>query len=702
MHHVSPVPGRTRPLLPAAVLLLTLCLLVSGAQALIVPMDDATLAKGADEVVRGEITDVHAGWTADHTSILTTVTVQVHGRVKGQGPDTLTLTSLGGTVDDVTQWVEDEPVLVPGTEAFIFVKHGANGDRVYGGPHGIVPVGRGRVHGNGKAKGGGVSADAYGQYIGDLAAGRAVAAPVPEPAPRAAAGPSPVIPNVSPSTASAGTGSEITITGTGFGMKASRESYADVGFTYRYDGAAVTPIWASGYPYYLANEDSIVSWSDTAIVVRIPTGTTADYYDGTASSGYLWVLTDENRASETSPFTVSFAYGAATWADAPVPYYINPDGFAAGLTDGVRNASGTWNAAVNDTQFRIVYAGSTSATTLGGEVQNLIRMGTPAEFYSGGPYAYSSNSYSEGRMLNCVIVFNPYYTWTAGYAGPGQVNIEKVALHELGHWLRLKDLYGWVPGYPSDEGKVMFGYGSYFLGNLNQRILQPDDVAGIRWCYAGGTPPPVTPPVTPTPRPYPGPHAVPGRIQTEDFDTGGEGVAYHDTEAANLGNSNYRSSEGVDIETGNGITDVGWVRSGEWLTYTVNATTSQSVVLELRASRADAGATSVGINLSNGDRVPMYIERYRLLRHLRDLRLGAVLAPEGRDDDPAPAAEPDQPRLPRDRAGRPANHNDHEVPPHQHQSSRSPTPDRISCRARSRPRTSTPAARAWATTTTSP
>ncbi len=114
MHHVSPVPGRFRPLLPAAVLLLAFCLLASGAQALMVPMDDAALATGADEIVRGEIADVHAGWTADHTSIVTTASVRVKGRAKGQGPDTLTLTSLGGTVGDVTQWVEDEPVLVPG------------------------------------------------------------------------------------------------------------------------------------------------------------------------------------------------------------------------------------------------------------------------------------------------------------------------------------------------------------------------------------------------------------------------------------------------------------------------------------------------------------------------------------------------------------------------------------------------------------
>ena len=53
---------------------------------------------------------------------------------------------------------------------------------------------------------------------------------------------------------------------------------------------------------------------------------------------------------------------------------------------------------------------------------------------------------------------------------------------------------------------------------------------------------------------------VPGTIQAENFDKGGEGVAYHDTEKANQGNQ-YRPADGVDIEktsdTGGGY-NIGW------------------------------------------------------------------------------------------------------------------------------------------------
>jgi hypothetical protein len=99
--------------------------------------------------------------------------------------------------------------------------------------------------------------------------------------------------------------------------------------------------------------------------------------------------------------------------------------------------------------------------------------------------------------------------------------------------------------------------------------------------------------------PYPGVHPVPGLVPARDYDAGGEGVAYHDTEAANLGGA-YRPAEGVDIETVGGITDVGWVRSGEWLTYTVNATEAGTFVLFVEAANPDATAKRVAVLADGG------------------------------------------------------------------------------------------------------
>jgi PKD repeat protein len=93
--------------------------------------------------------------------------------------------------------------------------------------------------------------------------------------------------------------------------------------------------------------------------------------------------------------------------------------------------------------------------------------------------------------------------------------------------------------------------------------------------------------------PYGGtPRAIPGTIQAEDFDLGGEGVAYHDTDTSNNGGQ-YRPTEGVDIEsttdTGGGY-DVGWTLAGEWMEYTVNVASSGVYKLEVRfASQGNGG-----------------------------------------------------------------------------------------------------------------
>ena len=595
MHHASPDPARSRALAPASLALLALCLLAVGAQALMLPLDDAALATGADEVVRGEITTVSSRWNADHTDIVTIADLRVKGRAKGTGPGTLVLTVPGGTVDGITEWVEDEPVLVNGTEAFVFVAHTPKGNRVYGGSQGIVPVGQSRVRGNGKTKGGGVPADAYGQYLGELAAGRAGNPPAAEPVPRATTGTVPVITGVSPATGSGGTESWITITGTGFG---SRSSYADVGFVYRYDGSTVTPIWASGHPDPGWNADNIGAWSDTEITVRIPTGITVDGYAGAASSGYLWVLTGENVASANHPFTVTFAYGGLKWT-APASFRVNPAGWGAGAVSVFEDAAAPWNAAIPNASFHFDYAGTTTGASTGEDGQNLVYLGDPANFVGKTVLAttYLWTDWN-GHVVDADIVFNPAYPWTTDPAGPGRY-IGTTSLHEFGHWLSLRDLYGWVPGYPSDAAKAMFGY----VGR-GSMALTPDDTAGIRWVYPDAGPAPT--PGAAQPSPYPGPHPVGTRIEAENYDTGGEGVAYHDYEPANLGGA-YRPAEGVDVEAEGGTTNVGWVRTGEWLSYTVNATAPRSVAVRLRASNPDAAAKRVWVSTGNGYPVALVV-----------------------------------------------------------------------------------------------
>lgn len=94
--------------------------------------------------------------------------------------------------------------------------------------------------------------------------------------------------------------------------------------------------------------------------------------------------------------------------------------------------------------------------------------------------------------------------------------------------------------------------------------------------------------------PYLGaPFALPARVQAEAYDAGGEGVAYHDVDAANSGGQ-YRPGEGVDLETctdAGGGYDLGWIRPSEYVEYTVNVPVSGSYPINVRVASQSAGGT---------------------------------------------------------------------------------------------------------------
>src|ERR1700752_1739268 len=112
--------------------------------------------------------------------------------------------------------------------------------------------------------------------------------------------------------------------------------------------------------------------------------------------------------------------------------------------------------------------------------------------------------------------------------------------------------------------------------------------------------------------PYGGtPAAVPGTVQAENYDTGGQGVAYNVTSVNGPGN-NYRS-DGVDLEvttdTGGGY-NLGWTAAGQWFRYTVNAASAATYTITFRVAAISAVtdafhiSNSSGTNLSGNVNVP--------------------------------------------------------------------------------------------------
>ena len=92
--------------------------------------------------------------------------------------------------------------------------------------------------------------------------------------------------------------------------------------------------------------------------------------------------------------------------------------------------------------------------------------------------------------------------------------------------------------------------------------------------------------------------SLPGRIEAEVYNTGGEGTGYHDLTSGNTGMT-YRT-DNVDIETctdASGGFNVGWIDAGEWLAYNVNVTQTGAYTFTMRMASANSGAKTATVSI---------------------------------------------------------------------------------------------------------
>lgn len=104
------------------------------------------------------------------------------------------------------------------------------------------------------------------------------------------------------------------------------------------------------------------------------------------------------------------------------------------------------------------------------------------------------------------------------------------------------------------------------------------------------------------------PIAIPGTAEAENYDKGGQGIAYNDTDTINSG-AQYRTTEGVDIQgCSEGGYNVGWTAANEWMKYTVNVTTAGIYTIQARVASPNGGRQFYielnGVNISGTITVP--------------------------------------------------------------------------------------------------
>ncbi len=89
------------------------------------------------------------------------------------------------------------------------------------------------------------------------------------------------------------------------------------------------------------------------------------------------------------------------------------------------------------------------------------------------------------------------------------------------------------------------------------------------------------------------PASLPGVMQFENFDSGADGIAFHDNNSLKQGDaSSYRSDTGgIDVIKCSSGYGVGWTEAGEWMEYTVNVKEAGLYSYDIYYSAPDDGAT---------------------------------------------------------------------------------------------------------------
>jgi hypothetical protein len=449
-----------RALTAAAVVVVVFVAAGSTAQALVTPFDTRQLTAAAPTIVVAQVASVSSHWTSGaQSTIVTDVDLRVGEVLKGSAGASLRLRLPGGRVGAAAVLVSDAPQFVAGLTYVIFIDAAG---RVVDGSFGAPQVIGGRVPALGDSVGGVAArvAQSTGRdpvVFRSLAAAGETSAAGPRAGSRAGA---PLIDDVSPSAAPAGVGAKVTITGSGFGMV---------------QGLGRVLFFASVGRQGL--DARIVSWSDTSIECRLPIGSIAGM--DAPSSGPVEVVTNDGQTSNDVHFAVIFSFDRAQRAVPTCVYRVDRRFLVRAVA--VTAAAQTWNAA--GTPFRFVDGGTCdgSRARLGDGHNDIV-------WTSALPAGYSAVT-STLTVGSCIVEtdtkLNASVRWGDASTDSSATDVQTIVLHELGHWMGLRDLYG-----QGDSAKVMYGVRG--AGDTD-RSLAPADQAGKRWIYAptrwDGSPP---------------------------------------------------------------------------------------------------------------------------------------------------------------------------------------------------------------------
>jgi hypothetical protein len=281
----------------------------------------------------------------------------------------------------------------------------------------------------------------------------------------AAATTAPSIDAISPDDVAAGTGvggsgTVVEIDGSGFGTSPGKVEVA-------YD-----PHAGSSFARWRV---APTMWTNTRVTFKVPVFTDSTGYPGAPGTGSVRITTASGVVLDSPALRVGYAFDGDYWASAPSPIIVNPQSQTA--LSMVQAAIAAWA----DAGSPVSYGGQTSSPVgpPKGDGTNEIGWGP----LSSGTLAQTTwLPDAAGHVVEEHIIFNTMYAW--GDGSGVTYDVQSIALHELGHWVVLRDKYS-----PNDFAQVMYGYASK---GVQKRALSPAELDSVRYVYGSDRVAPVT------------------------------------------------------------------------------------------------------------------------------------------------------------------------------------------------------------------
>jgi PKD repeat protein len=456
----------TQRLLPICFMLVALLLLNFSARAqdgcMMVPLSLNQRVQQSTVIVEGKVISQESFWGTGRRNIFTRSTVQVYKVFKGDySSATIEIITQGGQVGDVGQALSSEITLHIGDMGVLtcirspYAEAGRTGYTPYGSMQGFImyDTDNGSAHDPFKIYDG-IENELHPLIKGITKRAAIIIAPNPylETLRRRGGGinnqnnnrsilATPTITSFSPTSISSGTSSNLTITGTNFG---ATQGSGFVEFKNANDG---------GGTYIKPLTTDYVSWSNTQIVVKVPSVSQSGPGAGTGTIKVTNSDASSNVVTSAGTLTITYAYSNYNKDNyARIPTHITDNSFG-GYTFTMNTSFATNTTAAN--KMRAIlntwtcasgmnWLLDSSTTAVAAVASDGINVMTFVPSLSAGVLASCSSWYytcgtgatSSAYVGEIDVVISSAFTWYYGVSTTvpaGQYDFESVMLHEMGH-----------------------------------------------------------------------------------------------------------------------------------------------------------------------------------------------------------------------------------------------------------------------------